>query len=1329
MNGISFEIKGTSDKAGKSIKALEGNLKKLNQALNKTSAGKFASSVNKLAQVADKLNSSNIVKMADALRELNTIDISGFVNAMKQLTTLDFSNLKEGAAAIREIADSLKRLQTTKSVSWLSVAFGAFKTVLSGIGSVVGGVIRLAKNVASGILNAFKQVVSFLVSIPGRIKKAFVSAFQHIRDSATKLWSNIKQWYSTSLLTKPIRNLTEGLTTAAKKILSLGNAIKRIVFYRLIRTLVKEITQGVKTGIENLYAWSSSFAGEFSQSMNSMATSMLYFKNSIGAMVAPLLNALAPALEWVTDRAVDLLNVINQLFARLTGQTYWTKAIRKAVQYGDAVSGAGQAAKEAMRYLAPFDELNVLPDNKGSGGGGGTSTNAASGMFENITTFNQDLSDFAGAIRTAIENADWTDLGTLLGSKLTSVIDGIDWKSNGKKVGGWINALFTTTYWTLNTADWVDIGGNVVQWLNGVLDSMTEPDENGLNTFEKWGGTLTGLVTAGLDMMIGAFTNLDTAKAGNGIKSFLTGVFNSWTDWFNGKDWGAIATETKHKISNFFTGLDFASIAKSFFTSLGSGFSSALQFLDSYFSTWEIDYSTGISRKVGFGERLYNFFKTEIQGKSWSEIATTILTKIGTGFSNLASWVDQNVITPFLNGIGLGSAWERLKDVVKNTVLPKLKDGFGNITKWVQENIIDKITEALKTGDWSIVFDAETGIFASLKAALPDAAAWAVENIINPIGKALSGGEWQYADDYMQTGKRVWVRNWEGFDASAIHDAIEAALSFDVGDWIMTNIVTPITTKLDADFWKGIFEPILAGLEAALASEHPTLAGLLGITTTTVIKNGQEGKKSFWDNLFDTSVTNLYNFEDEFGKLLGLDKYSSFWDFVSHFWAKGMESPTEDPNVVFMDDLLNAGVEFARIDPSTGLPYADQSVVKIPVIASVNGIDDEIDPLKKILQQFTANVTKPNDKIPVANKILNNFTGNLKKVSETSKTEKPTVDMPGTVTVGGNDMYYGGGGGRKAVRLGSYTVPLTASATVDSTRTYYTQNGGNKHTIGASQLNFKAGGTFTGDRMYYGSKDISNALVTFKSKGVFTDDRLTYGSGSISAAVLRFAAKGVFTADRMFYGKNKIADANVSLDSTANFTGKSYASTFSSYIAAIAWFKSTYLDPSITYNDALYLPTTLWVKDIKDSFGKSYSLATGGVYKNGAWSPIESYAGGGLVGGQLFRAREAGPELVGTLKGHTAVMNNDQIVASVSAGVARAISSIQFHMNGYSPAYASYSQDEDTEEAMYRAFMRAMQSMGISGDITAHISEGEVYDSVRRANRANTRMTGVNALS
>lgn len=55
----------------------------------------------------------------------------------------------------------------------------------------------------------------------------------------------------------------------------------------------------------------------------------------------------------------------------------------------------------------------------------------------------------------------------------------------------------------------------------------------------------------------------------------------------------------------------------------------------------------------------------------------------------------------------------------------------------------------------------------------------------------------------------------------------------------------------------------------------------------------------------------------------------------------------------------------------------------------------------------------------------------------------------------------------------------------------------------------------------------------------------------------------------------------------------------------------------------------------------------------------ESYANGGYPNtGSLFIAGEAGPEMVGTIGGSTAVVNNDQIVAAVSQGVAQAVASV-----------------------------------------------------------------------
>ncbi len=56
---------------------------------------------------------------------------------------------------------------------------------------------------------------------------------------------------------------------------------------------------------------------------------------------------------------------------------------------------------------------------------------------------------------------------------------------------------------------------------------------------------------------------------------------------------------------------------------------------------------------------------------------------------------------------------------------------------------------------------------------------------------------------------------------------------------------------------------------------------------------------------------------------------------------------------------------------------------------------------------------------------------------------------------------------------------------------------------------------------------------------------------------------------------------------------------------------------------------------------------------------------GGIVEpGQLFLAREAGPELVGTIGSHTAVMNNNMIVESVKRGVYEAVTDALQNGNG-----------------------------------------------------------------
>jgi hypothetical protein len=93
--------------------------------------------------------------------------------------------------------------------------------------------------------------------------------------------------------------------------------------------------------------------------------------------------------------------------------------------------------------------------------------------------------------------------------------------------------------------------------------------------------------------------------------------------------------------------------------------------------------------------------------------------------------------------------------------------------------------------------------------------------------------------------------------------------------------------------------------------------------------------------------------------------------------------------------------------------------------------------------------------------------------------------------------------------------------------------------------------------------------------------------------------------------------------------------------------------------------------------------ADGGILVNGKWRDIAQYDTGGLPPtGQLFVARERGAELVGNIGGHTAVMNNNQIVSSVSAGVYQAVKGAMGNMNNNNGVYNIYL-DKDHKLGSY----------------------------------------------
>ena len=83
-----------------------------------------------------------------------------------------------------------------------------------------------------------------------------------------------------------------------------------------------------------------------------------------------------------------------------------------------------------------------------------------------------------------------------------------------------------------------------------------------------------------------------------------------------------------------------------------------------------------------------------------------------------------------------------------------------------------------------------------------------------------------------------------------------------------------------------------------------------------------------------------------------------------------------------------------------------------------------------------------------------------------------------------------------------------------------------------------------------------------------------------------------------------------------------------------------------------------WVQSVLGAGGYADQLYESNIAAGGGlWNGI--YASGGWPSvGEIFVAREAGPEMVGTIGGNTAVANNDDIVEAVSRGVATAVAQV-----------------------------------------------------------------------
>lgn len=197
-----------------------------------------------------------------------------------------------------------------------------------------------------------------------------------------------------------LKETSQGFKSAGSAAEQFYNSIKRIAFYRLLRTVLKDIAAGAKEGANNLYQFSKAGGdfGVFAQSMDTIATSFQYLKNSVGAAISPIVNMLAPALDWIVDKLVSVINLFNQLMAILSGAGTWNKALKYPKEYAAAAGSATGKVKELQKTILGFDEINKLNGQPNTGGGGGVSGLDYSKMFE-VSAFQGKMAEIQALIQ------------------------------------------------------------------------------------------------------------------------------------------------------------------------------------------------------------------------------------------------------------------------------------------------------------------------------------------------------------------------------------------------------------------------------------------------------------------------------------------------------------------------------------------------------------------------------------------------------------------------------------------------------------------------------------------------------------------------------------------------------------------------------------------------------------------------------------------------------------------------------------------------------------------------------------------------------------------
>lgn len=611
-----------------------------------------------------------------------------------------------------------------------------------------------------------------------------------------------------------------GMSKATKKSNgSLGSNLKMLLKYGLgIRStfvLFNRMRNAIKEGFSNL----AQFSSPVNASISSLMSALTQLKNSFATTFAPVLSVVAPILTTFINLVSRAVTTVGMLIATLTGAKSFTRATAVQQDYAASLEGsagaAKDAAKEQQKYLSGLDEVRTFTeknDSSGGGGGGGGGL-SPSDMFEEVEIPSK-FGDIAQMIKDAWANADFTEIGTLIGTKLSGALDSIQWDSIQNKcsrvaqsIGTFINGFVATP------GLWQKVGSTIGQGINTAVgmwntffdttkfqpigQAIATAANNAITTIDAGGlgRAITQKIQAGIEiaygfvttfdwtkfgtkageMLNGAFHNVDFTMAAQALSGGIIGALNSLTATMQEFDWRGLG----QRVQEFLVNIDWAGIFSALSATIRTAFAGLGEFFGGLFE--------------GVGTSIKTWWDEEIKGQDWKETAGNLLTAIGEGFADIGNWVMENVINPFCNALLGEDKWQEIKkageDIV-NGFTQGIKDFWSDPFGWIKENIVDPFVNGFKKlfgiNSPSTVMEEQggyvmQGLLLGIIGAIPNLTQ-ALANIANLISqkwdaiKSATNAKWQIIKNGLTT---TWsaIKSAANGDWSQINSIVSNSMS------------------------------------------------------------------------------------------------------------------------------------------------------------------------------------------------------------------------------------------------------------------------------------------------------------------------------------------------------------------------------------------------------------------------------------------------------------------------------------------------------------------------------------------------------------------------